>query len=356
MSKEILVGFLQYYMVPMLFLLLFFLAFLLIYNRLKYAYISYKKRVYNPKITEKLTELTFMGLQGEALKNEVNHIKAEFPYQKKWFKKLLLSSIIDLSLNLKGDLIYQVRDIYMAFGLHKYSLKLIKSPFWYTKCTGIYHFQALNFVHGQKYIKPYISSKNEVLRSNAFIAHLYLTTEPFDFLVDYPYSISAVNEYKVIDVFYMKKEPIPKNIEKWLDAKNSSVVILGLKVMVFYNDTASSEKIIELLTHNEQRVRQEAILSIRELFVVDAEETLLQRFDLEKKQLKIEILQSLAAVGGELTVSFILKSLERNDLDKDLKIELLKCLKSIDPDYFNTRFLMDMEIDRMKAHINSALI
>jgi hypothetical protein len=356
MSKEFLESFLQYYMVPILFVLLFFLALLLVYNRLNYAYISYKKRVYNPRITEKLTELTFMGIQGDALENEVKQIKAEFPYQKKWFRKLLLSSIIDLSLSLKGDLIFQVRDIYMAFELHKYSLKLIKNRFWYTKCTGIYHFQSLNFVHGQKYIKPYISSKNEILRSNAFIAHLYLTTEPFDFLVDYPFPISSVNEYKVIDVFYMKKEPIPKNIDKWLEAKNESVIILGLKVMVFYNDTASSEKIINLLCHNEFRVRQEAILSIRELFLIDAEETLQERFDLEKKRLKIEILKSLAVIGSESTVSFISKGLDRKDLDKDIKMELLKCLKAVDPDYFNTRFMMDMDIERMKAHINSALI
>ncbi len=356
MSKEFLEGFLQYYMVPILFVLLLFLALLLVYNRLHYAYISYKKRIYNPKITERLTELTFMGQQGEVLENEVKKIKSDFPYHKEWFRKLLLSSVIDLSLSLKGDLIYQVRDIYMAFGLHKFSLKLIKSRFWYTKCTGIYHFQSLNFVHGQKYIKPYISSKNEILRSNAFIAHLYLTTEPFDFLVDYPFPISSVNEYKVIDVFYMKKEPTPKNIDKWLEAKNESVVILGLKVMVFYNDTASSERIIELLSHREFRIRQEAIFSIRELFIIDAEEPLQKSFDSEKKLLKIEILKSLAVIGSESTVSFISKGLIRKDLDNDIKMELLKCLKAVDIDYFNTRFMMDMEIERMKAHINSALI
>lgn len=356
MSKEYLESLLHYYLVPILFVLLIFLVLMLVYNRLKYAYIFYKKRVYYPKITEKLTELTFLGLQGKALKKEVKQIKSQFPYHKKWFRNLLLSAIIDLSLNLKGDLIYQVRDIYMTFGLHKYSLKLIKSRYWYIKCVGIYHFQSLNFVHGQKYIKPYISSNNEILRSNAFIAHLYLTKEPFDFLVDYPFPISNVNEYKVIDVFYMKKEPIPKNIAEWLDAKNESIVILGLKVMVFYNDTASSKRIIELLCHSKFRIRQEAILSCHELFLIDAEEPLQKKFDFEKKPLKIEVIKSLAAIGGESTVSFISKELIRKDIDKDIKMELLKCLKVVDANYFNTRFMLDLEIERMKAHINSALI
>jgi hypothetical protein len=353
MSLEFLENFLLLYMVPILFLLLLILVTLLVYNRLNYVYISYKKRVYLPKLTKRLTELTFSGLKGEALLSEVKSFNAEFPSKKKWFRKILLSSIIDLSLNLKGELIYQVRDIYMAFGLHKYSLKLIKSSFWYTKCIGIYHFQALNFVHGQKYLKPYIASKNEVLRSNAFIAHLYLTTEPFDFLVDYPFPLSSVNEYKVIDVFYMKKEPIPKNIHQWLEAKNESIVILGLKLMVFYNETASSEKIIELLSHENFRIRQEAILSVRELFLIDAESALQLRFVMEKKLLKMEVLKSLAVIGGEATVVFISKGLNKIDFDKDIKMEMLKCLKDVDPDYFNSRFIIDMEIERMKAHINS---
>ncbi|MEX2336460.1 MAG: hypothetical protein WD555_04230 [Fulvivirga sp.] len=343
-------------MVPILIVLLAILAITLVYYRLRFVYLSYKKRKFLPKISEALTELTFSGYKGEQLQSEVNKFKSRFPHHKKWFQKLLLSSIIDLSLNLKGDLIYQVREIYMAFRLHKYSLKLIKSPFWYTKCTGIYHFQALNFVHGQKYIKPYITSKNEVLRSNAFIAHLYLTTEPFDFLVDYPFPLSSVNEYKVIDVFYMKKEPIPKNIDSWLDAKNESIVILGLKVMVFYNYTGASEKIISLLDHKLHRIREEVIHSIRELFLIDAEETLHERFDQEEKLLKIEILKSLAVIGGESSVSFITKILMIKDLDKDIKMELLRCLMSIDISYYDSRFLIDMEIDRMKLHLNSAYL
>ncbi|WP_229741332.1 HEAT repeat domain-containing protein [Planktosalinus lacus] len=356
MTKDFLENFLQNYMVPILMILLVLLAIALVYYRLRFGYLTYKKRQYLPKISDALTELTFSGYKGERLQTEVKNFKSRFPYHKKWFQKLVLSSIIDLSLNLKGDLIFQVREIYMVLGLHKNSLKLIKRPFWYTKCKGIYHFQALNFVHGQKYIKPYITSKNEVLRSNAFIAHLYLTTEPFDFLVDYPYSLSSVNEYKVIDVFYMKKEPIPKNIDSWLDAKNESIVILGLKVMVFYNYTGASEKIISLLNHERHRIREEVILSIRELFLIDAEEALQNRFDKEDKLLKIEILKSLAVIGSESSISFITKILIRKHLDKDIKMELLRCLKSIDISYYESRFLVDMEIDRMKLHINSAYL
>ncbi|MFI0430177.1 HEAT repeat domain-containing protein [Mariniflexile sp. HMF6888] len=356
MAKNFLETFLQNYMVPILMLLLLVLVIIIVYHRLRFVYLSYRKRQYHTKISDALTELTFSGYEGELLKAEVAKFKSRFPYHKKWFKKLLLSSVLDLSLTLKGDLIYQVREIYMAFELHKHSLKLIKHPYWYIKCIGINHFQTMNFVHGQKYIKSYITSKNVILRSNAYIAHLYLTTESFDSLVDYPTPLSRVNMYKVIDVLYMKHDTIPKNIASWLEAKNESIVILGLKIMVFYNYIAAPEKIVSLLDHEQIKVREEAILSIGELFLIDAEEALHSQFDKEGKLLKIEILKSLTVIGSETSVSFITSVLKRKHMDKDVKMELLRSLKSIDNQYYDTRFILDLEIDSMKAHLNCAYL
>jgi hypothetical protein len=344
--------FLINWVLPVLVVLLIALTISLIYYRLRFVYISFQKKKFLPEISDALTELTFSGYQGEILQAEVTKFKSAFPYRKKWFRKLVLSSLIDLSLTLRGNLIYQVRDIYIAFELHKYSVKLLKSWFWYTKCTGVYHFQSFNFVHGLKYIKPLLTSKNKVLRSNAFVAYLYLTTEPFDLLIDYPFSLSSVNEYKVIDVFYAKKEPMPSNIDKWLERPNVSVVILGLKVMVFYNYTGAEAKILHLINHQHYRIRKEAILAVRELFFTDAEELLQKQFYREDQLLKIEILKALAVIGSQSTLSFIVKNLTLKSISIDVKMELLKCLKAIDPSYYNTNFIIDLEIDKMKLHLD----
>jgi hypothetical protein len=211
-------------------------------------------------------------------------------------------------------------------------------------------------VKGRKFVTPYISSKNKILRSNAFIADLYLSTEPLDFLVNYAYPLSSVNEYKVIDVLYIKKEQIPSNIDHWLEAKNESIINLGLKIMMLYNYTDAKEKIISLLNNKNVSIRQNAILSIKELFLIDAEEILHWRFDKEENELKIEILKSLAVIGSKSTTSFIKRNIFRNDLIQDVKMELLRCLKSIDEACFEIRFSDDMVIDRMKSHLNSSYL
>ncbi|BAO55415.1 hypothetical protein [Nonlabens marinus] len=340
----------------MLLVLLALITLALVYYRLRYVYISRKKQIFLPEISDFLTEVTFMGYQGAELDKEVLKFKAKFPYHKKWFRKIVLSSIINLSQNLKGDLVHQVTDIYVAFDLHLYSLKLIKSWFWRTKCTGIYHFQMLNYQDGQKYIEPYVHSKQPILRSNAFIANLYLTKESFDFLLSYPYPISNVNEYKVIDVFFMKKEPLPGNIDLWLDAKNESIVMLGLKVMMFHNYTGAQDKILSLIDHPNPRIREDVVLAVKELFLIESEQILHGQFHKEDKELKIRILQSLAVIGSESTVLFVKSCLLMKAIDKDIKMELLKCLKSVDQSSYEQSFKSDLEIDKMKLHLNSAII
>ena len=330
MIPELLMHYLKYYLVPLLAMLLLSLVVVLVYNRIRYVLFLQRKRICLPIIATFLTDLTFSDLEKNELEAAVLDFKKKHPYHKEWFKRLVLSSIIDLSQNLKGDLVYNVRDIYVAFDLHKNSLKLIKSADWYQNCKGIFHFQTLHFKHGQKYIKPYISAKNEVLRSNAFIAHLYLTSEPLDFLVDYKYEISSVNEYKAVDVFYMKHAPIPKNIDRWLDAANDSIVILGIKVMVFYNYIGAAEKMITLLKHPNNRVLVEAIIAIRELYLLDAEEQLQLVFRDNNTIVQTEILKSLAVIGTEKTVSFISELVLDESIGDNVKLESLRTLKAVD--------------------------
>jgi hypothetical protein len=188
------------------------------------------------------------------------------------------------------------------------------------------------------------------------VAYLYLTTEPFDLLIDYPFSLTSVNEFKVIDVFYTKKEPMPKNIDQWLERANESVVILGIKVMVFYNYTGGEEKILQLINHPHPRIRKEAILAVRELFIMDAENILQKQFCKEEKLLRIEIVKSLAVIGGESTLNFILKNLTLKSVSGDVKMELLKCLKAIDSSCYNTNFMIDLEVDKMKLHLDAAYL
>jgi hypothetical protein len=126
--------------------------------------------------------------------------------------------------------------------------------------------------------------------------------------------------------------------------------------MMLYNYTDAKEKIISLLNNKNVSIRQNAILSIKELFLIDAEEILHWRFDKEENELKIEILKSLAVIGSKSTTSFIKRNIFRNDLIQDVKMELLRCLKSIDEACFEIRFSDDMVIDRMKSHLNSSYL
>lgn len=114
MIPELLMHYLKYYLVPLLAMLLLSLVVVLVYNRIRYVLFLQRKRICLPIIATFLTDLTFSDLEKNELEAAVLDFKKKHPYHKEWFKRLVLSSIIDLSQNLKGDLVYNVRDIYVA--------------------------------------------------------------------------------------------------------------------------------------------------------------------------------------------------------------------------------------------------
>ena len=183
-----------------------------------------------------------------------------------------------------------------------------------------------------------------------------LSSGSFDFLIDYAYPLSRVNEYKVIDALYAKNKPMPENIDDWLDAPNESIIILGLKIMMFYNYPGAQQKIIGLLDHENQRIRENSIHAIRDLFITDAEKSLHDRFKKEIKILKLEIIESLAVIGSEHSILFIEQLLIANQLDPDLKLALLKCINVLDQEFGKSEMIIDVDFDKMKLHLNSMYI
>lgn len=151
----------------------------------------------------------------------------------------------------------------------------------------------------------------------------------------------------------MKHAPIPKNIDRWLDAANDSIVILGIKVMVFYNYIGAAEKMITLLKHPNNRVLVEAIIAIRELYLLDAEEQLQLVFRDNNTIVQTEILKSLAVIGTEKTVSFISELVLDESIGDNVKLESLRTLKAVDHTNYDSNFTDSTQIEQMKKHINS---
>lgn len=207
------------------------------------------------------------------------------------------------------------------------------------------------------HIRSYMFVKNKFLKSNALIAVLSLSDKKFDFLIDYEKKISAADELKILNIIYQKKSEIPKKIDLWLTSKNSSIIILAIKLMTHYRENLSIDQIRKLLESSDYKVRKETYLAIRNLFLIEANTLLIQNYTREtNKRNKISMLKTLAVIGDNNVKKFISPYLD-TEKDIEIKFEIINCISKIDPSFFNNFKTKNPQqndiINRIILHINT---
>lgn len=352
---EVFIDIVIHILVPIMVLLFLSIVSILIINRLIYEVFKFKMKLAKAKIDIFLTSLVFSPFEEESFSKAINDFKKRIPFQKNWCKEIILNEIINLKQNLKGDTTIHLHFIYEKFDLFEFSLKLIKHHQWYFKSMGIYHFNALEYGKGEKYVVPYLKYRNPILSTNAYIALIALTSNKLDFLIDYSENLSLTSEIKIMDILHSRKPPMPTNLKDWIQSSNPSIVKLGIKFMVYYNFSISKEDTIKLLRSDSEPIRNEIIVASRNLYIEGAEEILIHQFEVEEKKNKIEILTSLGTIGTEISEKF-LSNLLIETTDTDIKLAIVYCLNAINGNYFDDVFTEDQEILKMVQHVKDPYI
>lgn len=347
----------EYFIIPFLLITTLTFIFLLIINRYSFEKNRPIKKEIDTKIDNFLTEIVFSDYDIPNITEKIDFFKKEVPFNKKWCKKLILNKLITIKQNINGINPNQILLIYKCFELHHYSKKLILSKNSKAKSLGIYHYKTLEYKIKTGYIKPHLDNKNKFLRSNALIALITLSDEKFDFLSNYEEKISNADELKILDVIYQKNATLPKKINDWLYNKNSSIVILGIKLMVQYNETLSTSQIIYLLNNTNATIRRETLLAIRHLYIIDANDIIINYYPSEtNKRNKISALKTLAVIGDNETIAFVYNILSE-EKDLEIKFEIVNCINKIDSTFFDTNKtnnqLENEVIDRILLHANN---
>lgn len=352
---EVFVDIVIHILVPFMVLAFLTLVVILIVNRTIYEVYKFRVKSAKSKIDAFLTTLVFSPFEEEAFAKKIKKFKKKIPFEKNWCKEIILNEIINLKQNLKGETARHLHFIYEEFDLYKFSLKLLKNPQWYIKSLGIYHFQALEYTKGEKYVIPYLKHKNKILSTNAYIALIALTSDKLDSLIDYSETLTLTSEIKIMDLLHSRKPPMPTNLKDWIHSPNPSIVKLGVKFMVYYNFTITKEDIVRLLNSESEPIRHEVIVATRNLYIEDAEEILINQFPFEEKNNQVEILTSLGAMGTEIAEAFLSQLLIKST-DMDIKLATVYSLNSINKNYFENAFTDNQEVMQMAKHVKDPYI
>jgi len=98
-------------------------------------------------------------------------------------RQILINQMIDLSINLKGQIKELIKDLYLILGLKKDSLDKAYSRKWHENVKGFRELAFMNIREANKKILESLNSNNEILRMEAQIALVRLSDDnPYHFL------------------------------------------------------------------------------------------------------------------------------------------------------------------------------
>ena len=351
--------FLLYFFIPLIGIFLVLIVFTLLYSR----YTIDKNEGFREDIENDantfLTELIFSDYTASEMKTKINEFQSKHKLTKN-LRKFILNKIIHIKENLNETNEHTMLLIYKYFGFDEISNKLIRNRKWYSKSEALHHYQNIGYKIKTGHVKKLLNSKNTALRSNAIIALISLSDEKFDVLDNYKYNISKSDEVKILDIIYRKKSNIPKNVNNWLNSKNDSIVIIAIKLIVRFRhkQDISLEQISHLLKSENNLVRKEVILAIRELVMFEANEILMEHFKVETNlRNKISVIKTLNTIGTTENITFLSELLKKHEnLELDLKLEIVNFINKTDTTFFNNFKFNNKEkhteLQKMIAHSN----
>lgn len=346
-----------HFIIPIVVLFILICIVWIIKNRIIYQKRTIKRNNYNLMIDHFLINIVFSSMTNEEIKSSVIQFIKEVPFNKNWFKKLVLKKLINLKQNLVGTDSKKIIYAYRYFGFHLISKKLILKNSWYNKSLGFYHYQLMDYKIKKGQIEKYIHSSNKFLKSNALIALIVLSDERFNILKNYNHEISTSDELKIIDIIYNKESSLPQEINNWLYNENLSIVLLTIKLAVRFRYSFNKFQIKKLISNTNVKVRKTVYLAIKDLIILDSNALLLEQYNIEdNKQNKIELLKTLSYIGNEITINHFSKILTLEQ-DLDLKFNMVRLIKTINTNYLNDFTFKSNEeqevIEKMLLHVSN---
>lgn len=344
----------KFFFIPFLLLVTISVTLLLIRNQYMSIKLKKKKQSIDDEINTLLTDIIFNKRNDRQIAEKIKAFKLLVPFGKKWCQNYLLHKILEINQTFQIDSNLH-QNIYKLFGFDKISNRLLRHKKWYLKSLGIYRLQRMHDWSKRNQIRPFLKDNNPEVKSNALIALITLSPEKFAALRDYDEPLTKADEMKILDIIYESSSDMPKNSEKLLDSKNISIVVLGIKLMVQYKVKFSFHQMDKLIRFSNLKVRREAIKAVGKLKMFEAKKMLVDQYRVEQdKKVKINILRSLKSIGDH-EAAIYLESILAMESDSDIQFEIVDCINSIDPaffeNYYNTIVVEDNTIKNMALHV-----
>lgn len=181
-------------------------------------------------------ELLFKMLFDEntSVESAANNFKNDV-VSSKLIKKISIKSINALHRNYSGELKRKLEEFYIESNLVKYSLKKNDSLNWAKVVESIRDLSNLNYQPSFEKIHEKLNHSEEIVQREAFIGVILL--RGLNELIHLKDTEIYLDDWTQSNILYVVKKnqmPLPENIELLLNSKNETIVLLGARLMEYF--------------------------------------------------------------------------------------------------------------------------
>lgn len=248
----------------------------------------------------------------------------------KHFRKVLTNQLLSARENMIGSSGDNLNLLYNQLGLEAFALKKIRSKSWPKIAIGIKELGLMNLKKYHKEIEPFLNYKRALIRIEAQNTMLKFSGfQGLRFLDTVAYPISEWHQLKLLEELAHLPPDDFIGIDKWLNSNNDSVVIFALKLVRNYHFFQFHQQLTQLFLHQKEDIRLHAIISIKEIADESTANSLIQIYEKETINNKLEILSALKEIATEVEIPFIVSCLD--DHFTDIKFAAATALYHIQP-------------------------
>lgn len=242
-------------------------------------------------------------------------------------RQILIDQMMDLSINLKGELKEDIKRLYLSLGLQKDSLWKVYHKKWHHNVKGYRELAFMNIREANEQILQSLNSNNQVLRMEAQIALVSLSDDnPYHFLHDLKKPLSVWEQITLHEML-VQNNLAPPAFKQWFTSENTSILIFSLEMLAWFEQKGHGKELMALFEHENDQVRNTAYKVAGELGLKSTLAPMKRLYPGENFRNKLSILQSFARMPHERHLGFLKKVLDDEE-NVQLQIASTKAMEN----------------------------
>lgn len=259
-------------------------------------------------------------------------------------RKIFLTVLSKLKNDISGEMAESIQHLYVKSGLIDYSLAKLKSSKWDVKATGIKELALFEITNVYSEISKYRDYPKQEVRNEVQLYFVNLFQfKGLDFLNDLKTTISEWNQIQLLEILQKFDDQQIPDITHWLKSENKSVVLFALKLAKIYNQFQVIEILLELLVHDNEDIRVEAIKVLSYFQTSEAKQILKNNFKDSSIDEQIAFFNMLEGIVENSDEDFIFENVTHEIFE--IKTLALKLLKTINIDRFKMLSLSTADVE-----------